>query len=140
MLARTLRPCSPAPELHQDFPPDGSGWTMLGFILMIDDFRPENGATRFLPGSHCWPNPPAYPLPPDLTGSACSPASHMILYNGAVWHGHGANQTNAPRRSIQGAFIRRDLRSGSDLPSRMRPETLARLGTLAKTLILPDSR
>ena len=24
---------------------------MVGFIFMIDEFRPENGATRFLPGS-----------------------------------------------------------------------------------------
>lgn len=26
-----------------------------GFILMIDEFRPDNGATRFAPGSPRWP-------------------------------------------------------------------------------------
>ena len=51
MLARTLNPNSPAQELHVDFRREGDGWPMVGFILMIDDFRKENGATRFVPGS-----------------------------------------------------------------------------------------
>jgi ectoine hydroxylase-related dioxygenase (phytanoyl-CoA dioxygenase family) len=31
---------------------DSSGWPLVGFILMIDAFRPDNGATRFVLGSH----------------------------------------------------------------------------------------
>jgi ectoine hydroxylase-related dioxygenase (phytanoyl-CoA dioxygenase family) len=131
--ARTLRPWSPPQKLHQDFPRDDTGWTMVGFILMIDDFRPENGATCFSPGSHLSPKA-------DNAVPACGPAGAMIIYNGAVWHGHGANQTDSPRRSIQGAFIRSDLKSGFNLADRMRPETLARIGPLAKSLIVPDSR
>jgi hypothetical protein len=33
-----------------------------------------------------------------------------------------------PRRSIQGAYIRREAPSGENLPERMRPDTLARVG------------
>jgi ectoine hydroxylase-related dioxygenase (phytanoyl-CoA dioxygenase family) len=33
--------------------------TLLGFILMVDDFRPDNGMTRFVPGSHRWRLTPA---------------------------------------------------------------------------------
>ncbi len=41
----------------------------------------------------------------------------------------------APRRSIQGAFIRREAPSGVDLPGRMRADTLARIGPLAKYVL-----
>jgi hypothetical protein len=52
-----------------------------------------------------------------------------------VWHGHGPNRTDTPRRSIQGAYIRRTEASGETLPARMTPETLDRLSALAKYLL-----
>jgi ectoine hydroxylase-related dioxygenase (phytanoyl-CoA dioxygenase family) len=62
-------------------------------------------------------------------------AGSLIIYNGSVWHGHTANRSAKPRRSIQGAFIRRGAQSGGNLAARMRPETLARIGGLAKYLL-----
>jgi ectoine hydroxylase-related dioxygenase (phytanoyl-CoA dioxygenase family) len=59
----------------------------------------------------------------------------MILYNGSVWHGHRSNTTRKSRRSVQGAFIRRKAPPSMDWSSRMRPETLERLGPLAKFLL-----
>ena len=56
--ARTLRPGSPAQELHVDVRRDSADWPLLGFILMVDEFRPDNGATRFVPGSHRWSGTP----------------------------------------------------------------------------------
>src|SRR3954451_9369901 len=52
MLARTLNPGAPAQELHVDFRREDDGWPMVGFIIMVDEFRSDNGATRFVPGSH----------------------------------------------------------------------------------------
>ena len=129
--ARTLRPRTNAQGLHVDFPRDTKGWPMIGFILMIDDFTVENGATCFLPGSQGVEAPlPSFDLVP-----ACGPAGSAIVFNGSVWHGHGANHTDTPRRSIQGAYIRRTERSGETLPARMRPETLDRISPLAKYLL-----
>jgi len=131
MHARTLRPHMPAQQLHVDFASDAEGWPMVGFILMLDDFTPENGATCFLPGSQGRESLPAsYSLIP-----ACGPAGSMIVFNGSVWHGHGSNQTDKPRRSIQGAYIRRTETSGETLPARMQPETLQRIGPLARYLL-----
>jgi ectoine hydroxylase-related dioxygenase (phytanoyl-CoA dioxygenase family) len=140
MLARTLRPRTPAHALHADFGRDAEGWPMLGFILMVDEFRTDNGATRFVPGSHKWPT-----VPDDLMNApqadyegqvvACGPAGSVIVYNGSVWHGHTANSSGEPRRSIQGAYIRREARSGANLPARMRPETLARISPLTRYLL-----
>jgi ectoine hydroxylase-related dioxygenase (phytanoyl-CoA dioxygenase family) len=59
----------------------------------------------------------------------------VVIYNGSIWHGHAANLSDESRRSIQGAYIRRDAPSGVDLPARMRPETLARISPLAKYLL-----
>jgi ectoine hydroxylase-related dioxygenase (phytanoyl-CoA dioxygenase family) len=140
MHARTLRPGLPAQNLHADFERDSHGWTMVGFIFMVDEFRNDNGATRFVPGSHLWSA-----VPPDLLGDlkadypgqvlACGPAGSMIVFNGSVWHGHTVNRSSEPLRSIQGAYIRRDAESGENLPARMLPETLSRISPLAKYLL-----
>lgn len=52
LQARTLRPHTPAQELHVDVQRGAADWPLVGFILMVDEFRPTNGATRFVPGSH----------------------------------------------------------------------------------------
>ena len=103
MHARTLRPRTPAQELHVDFAGAAPEWPMVGFIWMVDDFTPENGATCFLPASQGLPDQPAT----SNLVSACGPAGSVIVYNGSVWHGHGPNHTDKARRSIQGAYIRR---------------------------------
>ena len=140
MHARTLRPELPAQNLHVDFERDSHGWPMVGFIFMVDEFRKDNGATRFVPGSHLWPAAPR-DLPGDLKADcpgqvlACGSAGSMIVFNGSVWHGHTVNRSGEARRSIQGAYIRRDAESGEDLPARMLPETLARISPLARYLL-----
>jgi ectoine hydroxylase-related dioxygenase (phytanoyl-CoA dioxygenase family) len=140
MLARTVRPGSPAQALHVDFRRETDGWPMVGFIIMVDEFRSENGATRFVPGSHLWPQVPG-DLMEDPTAdyegqvSVCGSAGSVVIYNGSVWHGHAANRTGQPRRSIQGAYIRRDAQSAINQAARIRPDTLGRIGPLAKYLL-----
>ncbi len=138
MRARTLEPGAPAQTLHVDFKRYDDGWPMVGFIIMVDEFRCDNGATRFVPGSHLTTQAPGdVDATADYEGQAlaCGPAGSMIIYNGSIWHGFTANRSAKSRRSIQGAFIRREAQSGGNLPARMRPETLARIGGLARYLL-----
>jgi ectoine hydroxylase-related dioxygenase (phytanoyl-CoA dioxygenase family) len=141
MHARTLRPNSQAQGLHVDFKPNEKRFPLVGFIFMIDEFSDENGATGFVPGSHKWSK-----TPNELTNDALANyenqiqkargrAGSLIVFNGSVWHGHTTNSTNAPRRSIQGAYIPRDAQSGVDFKSRMSLETLTRISPLAKYLL-----
>ncbi|MDT4895412.1 MAG: hypothetical protein QOH25_489 [Acidobacteriota bacterium] len=140
MHARTVRPRSEAQALHVDFERDHEGWMMIGFIFMVDEFRRDNGATRFIPGSHHWST-----VPDELKRGhradyenqivACGSAGSLIVFNGSVWHGHTVNSSDEPRRSIQGAYIRREAPSGENLPERMRLDTLARIGSLAKYVL-----
>ena len=139
MHARTVRAHVNAQTLHVDFPRDDLGWPMIGFIFMVDEFHRDNGATSFIPGSHRWSTAPDE-LSRGVTEYksqvvACGSAGSVIIYNGSVWHGHTQNKTDKPRRSIQGAFIRRREKSGASLPERMHPETLARIQPVARYLL-----
>jgi hypothetical protein len=140
MHARTLRPHSPAQELHVDVRRDSTDWPLVGFILMVDEFRADNGATRFVPASHRWLGTLEDVMADhraDYDGQvlACGSAGSLLIFNGSAWHGHTANMSDEPRRSLQGAFIPRDGRAGTDFSARMRPETLARLGPIARYVL-----
>ena len=134
-----MRPGSAAQELHVDVRRDSADWPLVGFILMVDAFRPDNGATRFVPGSHLRPDAPedAGNAHPDIEREvlACGPAGSLLIFHGSVWHGHSANVSSGPRRSLQGAFIPRSGRAGTDFASRMSPETRARLGPVARHVL-----
>jgi ectoine hydroxylase-related dioxygenase (phytanoyl-CoA dioxygenase family) len=140
MHARAVNAGAPAQELHADYRRTTDAWPMVGFVFMVDEFRRDNGATRFVPGSHRWRHAPSDVMQ-DATGdydgqvSACGSAGSVVIYNGSIWHGHGANQTNEPRRSIQGAYIRRDDKQATNQAARVRPDTLGRIGALARYVL-----
>jgi len=140
LLGRTLRPGSPPQELHVDLTRDSADAPMVGFILMIDPFTSENGATRFVPSSQYWADVPSDRLTDTRASfpgeiAACGESGSLIIFNGAIWHGHTANNTHKQRRSIQGYFVRREAQSGIDFSTRMIPETLGRITPFARYLL-----
>jgi len=131
LLGRTLRAGSSAQDLHRDIARDSRDAPMVAFILMIDPFRPDNGATRFVPGSQNWPDglPEMAGLRAECAGEVlgCGTAGSMIVFNGAVWHGHTANLSSTPRRSVQGYFVQRSAASGLAFFERLSPEARTRM-------------
>ena len=113
--ARKVRPGASAQLLHQDVVPGADGWPLVGFILMMDAFMPENGATRFVPRSQHSPAIPEQLLRdhPDQQ-FACGPAGSMIIFHGSAWHGYGANSTSGWRRSVYGSLIPRSAHAAMD--------------------------
>jgi hypothetical protein len=141
MRGRTLNPGAPTELLHVDVKHRADGWPLVGCILMVDAFDAENGATRFVPGSHLQPQEPNEVMnnpqeAHDEQVLACGPAGSIIIFNASVWHGHGANRSARPRRSIQAHFLPREAQTAPDDHSRgMHPETLLRISHLAKHVL-----
>jgi hypothetical protein len=139
-LGRTLRPHTRAQELHVDVRRESPDWPLLGFILMIDEFRPDNGATRFVPGSHRWSSNSEDVISDpgsnhDDQVFACGPPGSLIVFNGSTWHGHSENTSKGPRRSLQGAFVPRTGHAATNFGARMQPDTRARLSELARYVL-----
>ena len=65
----------------------------------INDFTEDNGATRIIPGSHLRPDAPALGCTEPSIPAVMKRGSVMI-YNGSLWHGGGANRTTTRRVGI----------------------------------------
>ncbi len=81
----------PVPEPH---PP-----LVVNTMWPLDEFTAENGATRFIPGSHAW-EPGRRPTPDDPVEQAVISPGSALFYLGSLWHGGGANQTGQPRLGV----------------------------------------
>src|ERR1043166_5958044 len=110
---RSADPNSPCDQpLHTDSAAiaDEAGYWVCNSVWMLDDFTPENGATRMVPGSHRWgrvPPPEMYEAHPEqelVTGKAGT----VVIMNAHMWHGGTANRTASPRRAMHVYYTRSD--------------------------------
>jgi hypothetical protein len=72
--------------------------SVINTIWAIDDFTRDNGATRVIPGSHRW-NDERKPLEAEAI-AATMPSGSVLLIDGALVHGGGANQSSCSRRAV----------------------------------------
>jgi hypothetical protein len=146
---RGADPCSDSAQpLHCDMgmAPDAYGNAVFNSIWLLDDFTTENGATRYVPGSHR-----SGKLPQAVLGDlrarhpgerlVLAAAGDVILMNAHLWHGGTANRSDAPRRSLHAFFVRGDLPQQQYQKRLLRPETQAGLSAeLRRILALDDPR
>ena len=108
-----LREWAPEFPWHTDmhyFYFEGYPDATLSSAIALDDCTVENGALRFVPGSHLkhdWPVRTEWP--PDLAEGAVDdslgvpltcPAGTVVIFHSRVVHASSPNRTNKPRRLI----------------------------------------
>ena len=71
--------------------------------IALTAFTEDNGATLVVPGSHRWP-PDRKPEVAEAVKAVMKRGS-ALLYSGDVWHGGGANATDAMRVGLYLGFI-----------------------------------
>ncbi len=73
---------------------------MVTSMWALTDFTAENGGTRFVPGSHRFPQTPeSADAPIDVDVCALEmPAGSVMVFHGSLWHAGGANTTVDDRR------------------------------------------
>ncbi len=72
-------------------------------IWALTDFKADNGATRVVPGSHKFESSPEYGKDYD-TVTAIMQAGGVMLFDSALWHGGGANTSDARRFAFSCAY------------------------------------
>ena len=114
--ANIARPGSRSMALHSDLslvhpPPWGEPWA-INIIWVLEDAREENGATRYLPGSHKLLGPSELPdNARDKTLPLEAKAGSVIAMDGRLWHTSGENRTlNEERSLLFGYYTRSFLR------------------------------
>jgi ectoine hydroxylase-related dioxygenase (phytanoyl-CoA dioxygenase family) len=127
--------------LHAEGGPVGPGpYQVCNSIWLLDDFTPDNGATRLVPGSHrltvsvrdALPDPAAaHPDEVKLT----APAGTVVVFNSHLWHGGTLNRTDGKRRAMHSYFTRRANGQQLDQKKYIRPETRARLSPAARFIL-----
>lgn len=125
---------------------DAQGYAVFNTVWMLDDFTPDNGPTRFVPGTHR-----SGQLPQDVLADpdaahpqeqvALGRAGDVILMNAHLWHAGTANRSAQPRRSLHGFYVRGDKPQQQYQRQLLRAETQARLSPqMRRILALDDPR
>jgi len=89
---------------------------MAQWLVMLDDFTEENGATYVLSGSHTFPNPPEEQRFFAAASRAVGPAGSIVVFNSNLWHAAGINTSAGPRRALTVAFTRPFIKQQLDYP------------------------
>lgn len=119
---------------------DGKFYSVCNSIWMLDDFTPENGATRVIPGRHRWPGLPKDQLADPYASHPeevllLGPAGSVGIFNSHLWHGGTTNRTAQTRRALHCYYTARDLPQQLDQAKYIRRETYDRISPAARYIL-----
>jgi ectoine hydroxylase-related dioxygenase (phytanoyl-CoA dioxygenase family) len=106
-------------------------------FICLDDMDEENGATRYLPGSHRFEtNDMANDTDLDRTLPIPATAGSIVAMDGRLWHTSGANRTtNRPRRILIAFYIASFIRTQYNWGSLLSEPAKSRLSPNLRNLL-----
>lgn len=115
--ANVALPGSGSMKVHSDqalvIPPPWLHPWACNVIWCLDDVDEENGATRYLPGSHEYRSFDDVPADAqDRTVAFSAPAGSFVLMEGRLWHTSGANVSKDRQRRLLFAYYSCDFIRG----------------------------
>lgn len=137
--SRIVTPGDGYQGLHSDIPAEmlnPVSPVMMNTVWLLDDFSPNNGGTRVVPGSH----KSGLAAPPEDMDvkhvvQPVAPAGSVIVFNGQTWHGGGANNSQANRHALFGHYRKRQLVFQADPHDGFPPEWFDQLTQRQKELM-----
>lgn len=109
-------------------------------IWLIDEFTPENGATRVVPGTHRlaglprdYLEDPMAPHPDEVL--IVAPAGSVGVFNSHLWHGGTHNRTDRTRRALHSYYTTREHPQQLNQAQYIRKRTYDRLCQAARYLL-----
>ncbi|MFD4839560.1 phytanoyl-CoA dioxygenase family protein [Achromobacter sp. NPDC058515] len=104
LCSLTLAPGQAAQPLHEDTQqlalPRPRPPLAVNAIWALSDFTQDNGATHVVPGSHLYDSAPPYGAQDIESVRATMKAGSVMLFDSALWHKGGANDSNSRRYAL----------------------------------------
>jgi ectoine hydroxylase-related dioxygenase (phytanoyl-CoA dioxygenase family) len=143
--ARAVPPGNGAQPLHADMAAlaDEKGYWVCNTVWLLDDYTPENGSLRVIPGSHRWRQLPQAVLADPLGDHpeqvlVTAPGGSVIILNAHAWHGGTINRTDQTRTAVHAFYCRRDRPQQQHQKRLLRPEVQQGLSPELRDLLALD--
>jgi ectoine hydroxylase-related dioxygenase (phytanoyl-CoA dioxygenase family) len=85
---------------HRDMPWFPNCRTSIIIMIPLVDYSPENGSTRFVPGTHAFKDMPSLEYLHKFEVSAEGKAGEAYVVDSTTWHRAGDNKSGKPRPMI----------------------------------------
>jgi ectoine hydroxylase-related dioxygenase (phytanoyl-CoA dioxygenase family) len=115
VVGRDPAPGQGQQALHTDWPrAPAEPFQIVTALWLLDDYTPDNGATRVVPGSHKMP----YPLPKRMAQPesrhpeekfVIATAGSVLIFNSHLLHSGTRNRSGKRRRVLQCPYAARDV-------------------------------
>jgi ectoine hydroxylase-related dioxygenase (phytanoyl-CoA dioxygenase family) len=99
----------------------------------LTDFTEANGATRLVPGSHLKPNPQYGGVYDSIPAEMAK--GGVLIWDGSLWHGGGANVTDTRRTGIAMNYCAGFIRQQENQQLGLSPETVKRFSPRLQELV-----
>lgn len=119
---------------------EGREFRACNSVWMLDDFTPENGATRVVPGTHRLAT-----MPRDLVEDPSAPhpdqvlalgnAGSVLVFNAHTWHGGTINRSARERRALHSFWVARSVDQQTNQRRWLSAETVERLSPALRFLV-----